>query len=232
MRVLKLLAGIALLPICVGATWVLYRLLWQVRPESLHQLEPSTWGLVLGFLLWLALYFLMPRPVRTYVLGHELTHALWALLMGGRVSDLKVSRRGGSVMVSKTNFLIALAPYFFPFYTFLVLLLFLGLSLFVATDTYEPFWMGLVGLTWSFHLTFTLAMLGQHQTDISEHGRLFSYSVIYALNLCGLCLWVVAVGPPRLDDLDRETRSAAAAGAEWASRLPAMATGFRSGQIP
>lgn len=217
MKPLKILLGLLLLPACAVFSVVLYRLLLQVRPEALHQVSPSTWGLLFGFLFWLALFFLMPRPLRTYVLGHELTHALWAVLMGGRVSQLKVGRKGGSVMVSKTNVFVTLAPYFFPFYTFLVLTAYAGLTLFVDMRIYEPFWMGCVGFTWSFHLTFTLSMLGQHQTDIAEHGRLFSYSFIYFMNVCGLCLWVVAVGLPGLEDLDREIGNAALDAWTWLS---------------
>ena len=40
---------------------------------------------------------------RTYILGHELTHALWTILFGGKASGLKISDTGGSVRVSKNN---------------------------------------------------------------------------------------------------------------------------------
>ena len=55
-----------------------------------------------------------------YVFGHELTHALWTWLFGGQVKKMKVSSSGGHVIISKTNFLIALAPYFFPLYAVIV----------------------------------------------------------------------------------------------------------------
>ncbi len=217
MKAGKFLLGLLLLPACGAISLVLYRLLMLVRPESLHQVAPSTWGLLFGFFFWLALFFLMPRPLRTYVLGHELTHALWALLMGGRVSQLKVSKKGGSVMVSKSNVLVTLAPYFFPFYTFLVLALYLLLALFFDLRHYEPFWMGCVGFTWSFHVTFTFTMLGQHQTDIAAHGRIFSYAFIYFMNVAGLCLWVVAVGPADMEDLEREVHAATRETLQWVS---------------
>ena len=66
-------------------------------------------------------------------------------------------------------------------------------------------------MTWAFHLTFTLSTLRAHQTDIREGGRLFSYSVIYFLNLAGLCLGTVVVGAPTLEEgllqWDRDLRS-------------------------
>ena len=70
-------------------------------------------------LLWLLVFVFLPKPIRTYVLGHELTHAIWALLMGARVSGLTVRKAGGQVRTSKTNWAITLAPYFFPFYAVL-----------------------------------------------------------------------------------------------------------------
>lgn len=208
MRALKPILGLLMIPPCLAYSWVLYRLVRQVRPDSLHALPPDTWGLLIGFFLWIVLFLSMSRPVRTYVLGHELTHALWAILLGGRASALKVTSKGGSVEVSKTNFIIALAPYFFPFYTVLVILAYGGISLFIDQQVYRPFWMGCIGLSWSFHLTFTLLMLSHHQTDIKDHGHIFSYTFIYLVNVVGLCLWVVAVGAPTLEDLDREVLTA------------------------
>ena len=208
MRTLKVVIGVMLIPFCVVFTWVLYRLIWEIRPETISAVPADTWGLLIGFLLWVTLFLSLPRPVFTYVLGHELTHALWVILLGGRASNLKVSRKGGSVQVSKTNFMIALAPYFFPFYTVLVILIYGVFSLFIDQHTYRPFWMGCIGLSWGFHVTFTVLMLSHHQTDAQQHGHVFSYVFIYLANVVGLCLWIVAIGQPTLEDLDRETSAA------------------------
>ena len=40
----------------------------------------------------------------------------------------------------------------------------------------------------------TLRFLAYNQPDVREHGRLFSYALIYALNLLSLCAALVAVG--------------------------------------
>lgn len=160
----------------------------------------SLTGLLLGFFLWIFLYFVMPRPIRSYVLAHELTHALWGWLMGARIRKLRISDKGGSVSLSQSNFLIELAPYFFPFYTVLVILLYGAVNLFWDQRTYEPLWLGFVGLTWGFHLTFTISALAEHQPDIQQNGRLFSYAVIYTMNILGICFWIVAVAQPTLGD--------------------------------
>jgi len=51
-------------------------------------------------------------------LEHELTHALVATLMGSPPQSLKVTqKRGGEISLSKSNLLIALAPYLLPLWT-------------------------------------------------------------------------------------------------------------------
>lgn len=195
-RVLYALAGLALLPLCLATAQTAVALVRSLNLSTLGHVSMGGWWLLGGFLLWLALFFLMSKPVKTYVLAHELTHAFWGVLMGARVSRLRVGENGGSVQLSKTNFLITLAPYFFPFYTVLALALRGVLGLFYDLSAYELFWLGLVGLTWGFHVTFTASTLLLDQPDIAEHGRLFSYTVILLLNLLGICLWVVAAGSP------------------------------------
>ncbi len=193
---MKLIFGILLLPFCAAITRTLISMLRLIQPSSYSSLPLSTWGLVIGFALWVFLFFCLPRPTRSYVLAHELTHALWGWVMGARIKRMRISKNGGSVTLSKSNFLIALAPYFFPLYTVLVIAGYYLLSLFVDLRAYEPFWLGLVGLTWGFHLTFTVETLLQRQPDIRETGRLFSYALIYFMNVFGIGLWIVMIASP------------------------------------
>ncbi len=194
-RVLKWLIGLTLLPFCAAATMTLLRLMREMPTRSPDFYDWSIWWLPSGFCFWLVLFMVTPRPVRTYIVAHECTHALWGLLMGARINAISVDDEEGSVELSKTNFLITLAPYFFPFYTVLVILLHAGLSLFWDLHAYEPFWLGAIGITWGFHFTFTLAMLLNRQPDIVEQGRVFSYAVIYLFNVLGIALWIVMVTP-------------------------------------
>ena len=195
-RIIRFLIGLLLLPVSAAASMALYGLLRAIQPGSA---PPDVWWLVGGFIFWLVLYFVLPRPVRTYVLAHELTHALWGWMMGARVSNLRVAEDKGSVTLSKTNFLITLAPYFFPLYTVLTIVLFGVLGLFYAVEQYHLWWMGMIGFTWGFHFTFTISTLMQHQSDIRACGHLFSYTFIYSLNTIGIGLWSVAVTPATLE---------------------------------
>jgi len=189
-RLLRFLAGVALLPFCVAATLTLLDTLRSI-PGSGRLLSPETTWLCAGYFLWLGMWFFIPRPVRTYVVAHELTHALWGLFFGARVHGMRVTSGGGSVSLSKSNLLITLAPYFFPLYTVIVILLRLVAGLIWHPVPVPLLWLFLVGLTWGFHVCFTVQSLMTEQPDIAEYGRLFSYAVIYLFNLVGVGLWVV-----------------------------------------
>lgn len=196
-RFFKMLIGILLLPACWAVSVATYKL-YQLSGDTMAADGFGAWALPIGFLLWTGIYFLLPKPFRTYVLGHELTHALWALLMGGQVGKLKIGSKGGHVELSKTNFVITLAPYFFPFYAFLVIATYYLAGIWFEVETYQAWWLGAVGFTWAFHVTFTLAMLAQRQPDIQEHGRIFSYAIVYFMNVLAIGIWMVLVGAPKL----------------------------------
>ena len=189
-RMLRFLAGAFLVPLCVAVTLALLEVLRHTQSSGALFSPETTW-LLTGYLLWLGMWFFLPQPVRAYVVAHELTHALWTLLCGGRVHSLRVSDKGGSVSLSKSNMLITLAPYFFPLYTILVLVVRFVLSLILKEVPYPLIWLFFVGLTWGFHITFTIQSLMTTQPDVQQYGRLFSYAVIYLFNLTGVCLWVV-----------------------------------------
>lgn len=197
----KFIVGLLLLPVCVITSQVLWGLLHAAaRTETAVFLPLPALALLSGFAVWLSVFTLFPRPVRSYILAHELTHALWGLLMGASISRISVKEDRGSVILSKTNFLITLAPYFFPLYTVIVIAIYYVLWLFYDVGRFHLIWLGLVGLTWGFHLTFTVSALLQRQTDIRDQGRLFSYTVIYLANLTGICAWVILVSDASADD--------------------------------
>lgn len=222
-------AGLLLVPLLAAMGWTLWDLLLLIAGEGHSGWSRGTYWMLGGFLLWLALWFSMPPPMLSYVLGHELTHALWALVFGTGVHSMKVTSTGGYVELSRTNFFITLAPYFFPFYTFLAMVLRFVIGLVWNQAPYEPFWLGLVGLTWGFHLTFTINMLGDHQPDIRRYGRSFSYLFIIFMNIVGICIWLVAVARPTSEDFFRLASSNLEAVAEFSAGLLALAAAkFRS----
>ncbi|HNW93658.1 MAG TPA: hypothetical protein PKM88_12180 [bacterium] len=140
------------------------------------------WWLLGGMGAYTLLAFVLPRPVVLYVIGHELTHALWSKLFGGKVSNLKVSRKGGSVRVSKVNTFVILAPYFFPLYTIMVGVVFVILSLFVKIMPYYHLLLFLIGFTLQFHYLTTGTALRNSQPDLFEAGFVFSLALIPLFN--------------------------------------------------
>ena len=96
---------------------------------------------------------------------------------------------GGSVRLTKSNMLITLAPYFFPFYTFLVIIGALVTYAFFRPLPYLPLWLFLIGFTWSFHVLFTLETLGQRQPDVKLYGRIFSWTFIFIVNVAIVLVW-------------------------------------------
>jgi hypothetical protein len=128
------------------------------------------------------------------VLGHELTHAFWALLMGARVGGMKVGKSGGQVQTSKTNWFITLAPYFFPFYAMLFMALFFLAHLIWNLSAWMWVLFFLVGLGWSFHVTFTFIILfSVGQPDVKSQGYLFSAVAIYLMNLLTMLVTATAL---------------------------------------
>ncbi len=195
-------------------------------------LPPGVVPLLLGMVAFLLLLAAAPAPVRMYVLGHELTHALWGLAFGARVSRLRVGLRGGSVSLTKSNVLITLAPYFFPFWTALVVALALAVRAamhFCCPGAPLPApwaWMFAIGFTWSLHLLFTLRSLMQRQPDVEEYGRVFSWTLILALNLAVAILWMVCTTPVSPKAVGRRAASNAADAYAAVWRLSARMASF------
>ena len=186
---LRMLLGVALLPMCWGVVRAFCDSVMAAAGES-GGITVESIALVGGMAVFVLCWMVVSHPVKTYVLGHELTHALWGLLFGAVPSKLRVSTGGGSVNLTKSNMLITLAPYFFPFYTFLVIVAALVTSAFVRPLPCLPFWMFAVGFTWAFHALFTLETLAQRQPDVKLYGRIFSWVFIFLANVALILLFL------------------------------------------
>ena len=190
---LRVLVGLGLLPAC----WAFARALVQsvMVAAGGSEFSVESISLLAGMAAFALCWTTISHPVRMYVLGHELTHALWGLLFGARPSDVRVSESGGSVKLTKSNMLITLAPYFFPFYTFVVIIAALVTFAFLRPLPFLPLWMFLIGFTWAFHLLFTLETLTQRQPDVKLYGRIFSWAFIFLVNVALVLIWLAATTP-------------------------------------
>ncbi len=177
-RFVKIVLGLALVPVCLGFTRQLAATVFSVayKPDA-------PYVFLAGGLSYLVVHLLFKKPIFTYVIGHEFTHALFAMLFGGSVKSLQAGERGGRVTVTKSNFVITLAPYFFPLYTVIAMGCYGAARAWsagrAATNTIIFF----SGAAFTFHLALTFMFLRTDQTDINEQGAIFSYPLIYLFNI-------------------------------------------------
>jgi hypothetical protein len=158
---------------------------------------------ILGVFLWLGLYLgLQVRPTKLYVIGHELSHALVAKLTGAKIYRFEFTETGGFVETSKSNTWISLAPYILPFYSIVIFLFFGVLALITDLDSGFMVKLGssqihfkmtrylfvLLGLSWAFHITYTLITLRTQQSDLTRNGEYFSLMLIFLINAAQILL--------------------------------------------
>lgn len=169
---------------------------------------PPFWFFSLGMVVWGLIFFGVGRPIYLYVWGHEATHALFTWMCLGKVHEFKVTAEGGHIVTDKNNLLIALSPYFVPLYALAAAFVFwlLG-SYFDLTKWHElplpliegfrwswlAYW--ILGLTWGFHLTFTVWMIVKDQPDLRNNGTVFSLNFIVLANLFLLTLLLIQASP-------------------------------------
>lgn len=174
----KMLLAILLLPICLGTAQALWKLLF-----SSGGMDRFWLPFLAGAACWVTIFMLLPKPMLIYVFGHELTHAVWTWMFGGQVKRFKAGSDGGHVVTTKTNFLIALAPYFFPVYAVLLVgIFFIGDLVWNWRRAYLVWFHLLLGAAYAFHVTLTWEILKTRQSDITSQGRLFSAVVIFLGN--------------------------------------------------
>lgn len=206
--------GLLLLPFAWVTMWTFFS---RLNHAAIHQDFWKTsefWYFMIGCILlttWLLSGFFRNFFLYLYVLGHEVTHAIFVICHLGKVTNIHISTSGGYITTTKTNMLIALSPYFVPFYSIWVVLAHLGLRHFgFISDVWDPAFYALIGATWMFHMIWTVWMLPKDQPDLKENGRFLSLVVILLANLFVLSALMCAADPNPL-------RSALDFAREWAT---------------
>jgi hypothetical protein len=137
-----------------------------------------------GFLGYVLAYAWGPlRLRRAYVFAHELTHALAAWAQGAKVFRFVVRKESGHVDLSHSNAFIALAPYWIPTYTLLLVGIYRLILWFGPRPyAYEVF-LFLMGSSLAFHLLHTAESLwSEKQSDLNHVGLAFSLTLVAFLN--------------------------------------------------
>ncbi len=180
-KLLKFVIALLLAPLVAGEVWALIDLARAAAAGSWEQSWFVAFGA--GLVTWLLIFMLLPRAMWLYVLGHEFTHAVAAVLAGGKVSAFKVTSTGGHVITDRVNWWITLSPYFVPLYALIWMALWLLVDFWFPLKAYQPVLYFGLGVFWCFHLTFTTNMIHSKQTDLSSQGMIFSLVIIVLINL-------------------------------------------------
>ena len=184
-KILRIVIAILLLPFCIGSIIALWKII------SLSNSSEIIWLTTLaGIFAWVLIYFFIPEPKWIYVLGHELTHVLWSLPFGGKLKKIRVSSNGGHVSITKSNFLVSLAPYFFPLYAILIVIIFLIGNFFWNWTSYMYLFYFLIGFAYAFHITLTFKILKIKQPDIKGEVYIFSTVIIFLGNMLVLLIGI------------------------------------------
>jgi hypothetical protein len=194
LKLLKLLVALVLLPLVAAEVWTAIDLARiSVPAGQWREAWMASFGA--GFAAWVLIFILLPRTLWLYVLGHEFTHALAAMIAGGKVTQFRVSSGGGHVMTDRVNWWIALSPYFVPIYALIWMGLWLSVDFYHPLKAWQPVFYFGTGFFWAFHVTFTISMLlNTQQTDVTREGYVFSGVIIALFNLFGVLLLLGCLG--------------------------------------
>jgi len=191
-RLMRWICGLILIPFGWVTTWTFFGQFSHAAIDRGFWQTSAFWYFATGALLmggWFLSGLLQSAFLYLYVLGHELTHAIFVYLFRGKVTGFHVSLEGGYITTNKTNLIIALSPYFVPFWSVVAVAIFLlfrhttGLPLHADKVLFAA-----IGITWTFHFVWTLWMIPRDQPDLKENGTFFSLVVIYLANLLVMAL--------------------------------------------
>ena len=167
-------------------------LLWRLPTRMASRLTASQ-GLILlfGGIAYLCLHFLLRKPERMYLWGHEFTHLLAAKLFLRHVHGFHItSRSGGKVVIDRTNVAIDLAPYAVPLYNVVALL---PVTLVAGGfPSARMTYLCAAAFLFAMHLCFSAEGFIDSQPDVRRSGRIFSLAIVLLL----LMLWTPILTAP------------------------------------
>jgi hypothetical protein len=199
----RVLLAFVLLPVCWVTTWTFLKQFSHATVERGFWQSSQFWYFAVGALVMLGWFWsriCQPAFLYCYVFGHELTHAAFVKCFGGKVLDINWGSEGGYVTTDKTNWVIALSPYFVPFWSSVTVGIYLIAKLFFEiTPLGNLVFYGAMGATWSFHLAWTLWMIPRDQPDLKDNGTFLSLVLIYFGNLVVLIALLCLAAPAPLE---------------------------------
>ncbi|OGP34934.1 MAG: hypothetical protein A2X88_03345 [Deltaproteobacteria bacterium GWC2_65_14] len=149
------------------------------------------WLILCGASVYLLFHFLLRKPERFYLWGHEFSHLVVAKLFFRRIHQFQISTRtGGKVVMDRTNVMIDLAPYTVPLYCLAAAA---SAQIFRNASTWVPdIYLVFAAFLFTMHLVFSAEGFFHAQPDLTRSGRIFSAGVI----LLFLLLWIPCLLAP------------------------------------
>jgi hypothetical protein len=132
----------------------------------------------LGFVFFVLVFFLFGAPVKTYILEHELSHILVAVMSGTKIRRVSFHARNAYVRTDRVNLFMALVPYSLPLYTLFVILLMKLIQQFTQALLIMGLLYFIAGLTLSFHFVATIYYLQLEQPDTQRYGSFASLILV------------------------------------------------------
>ena len=204
-RMMRWTLALLLLPLCWVTTWTFLSRFSDATVDQHFWRTSEFWYFATGSLVmvgWFWSGLLQTFFLYLYVLGHELTHAVFVLLYRGRVMDFHVSTEGGYITTNKTNLVIALSPYFVPFWAVVSAVVYAAVRYFGGiSQEWDRLLYLVMGVTWTFHMVWTLWMIPRDQPDLKENGTFLSLVIIYLANLLVLVGLLCLAGHTPLESI-------------------------------
>jgi len=138
---------------------------------DLPNVEVALIGFVSGAIFWIVLR----KKLGFFgVFEHEFTHLVMGLLMFQKPEAFFATATRGHVRVGGKNFLVDLAPYYFPTFSVILLLIFPLLK-----PSAYPVYFAVLGFMTGYHLVSQMIDFKFYQGDIRVSGKVFS--VVFCL---------------------------------------------------
>lgn len=143
------------------------------------------YSLVGGFFLYFVGSLSMDSGAKTsmQIIAHELTHSFFAVLTFHKVKHIRVAddNSGGSMgFTGHGNWLIVIAPYFFPLFCMLFMV---GVSLYLKFMPLNWVASVLFGYFIGYHVDTVASQIHDKQTDLKEVGYPFCFMFLPGANL-------------------------------------------------
>lgn len=156
--------------------------------QSFYSFQLMTWkyiALGVGMGMFFFSRGMADSAVRTnmQIIAHECTHAFFAIITFHKVTKIRVeadNSGGNMVFKGKGNWLIIIAPYFFPLFCFFLMM---AISIYTHFAPMNLFLNGILGYFLGYHIDTVSSQIHEKQTDLPKVSYKFCLIFLPAANL-------------------------------------------------